>query len=326
MALRAILILLAGLIATVYLLSLWRAEARRVAIEAAFPPEGQILDVDGVPVHAVVMGEGPDLVLIHGAGGNVRDFTQGFAQGLADRYRVIVFDRPGLGYTGRTDPAYTRAFTARAESAAEQAALLQAAAAQLGADKPIVLGHSYGGAVALAWAVYHPENIAAVVNVGGVAMPWPGTLGAFYTVNGSTFGGALLAPLVAAWAPESRIEGAIPSIFAPNPVPEGYTENVGAQLLVRKDSFRANARQVNSLRPHVVEQANHYPGLTLPIELVHGAADDTVPLAIHAEPLSTIAQDANLTVLDGVGHMPHHADRQSIYAAIDRAAERAGLR
>ena len=326
MALRAILILLAGLIATVYMLSLWRAEARRIAIEAAYPPEGQILDVDGVPVHAVVMGDGPDLVLIHGAGGNVRDFTQGFAQGLSDRYRVIVFDRPGLGYTGRTDPAYNRAFTNTAESPSEQAALLQKAAAQLGADAPIVLGHSYGGAVALAWAVHHPENILAVVSAGGVAMPWPGTLGSFYSVNGSRLGGGLLAPFINAWATDDRIESAVPPIFAPNDVPEDYIDQVGAPLLVRKDSFRANARQVNSLRPHIVEQANHYPNLTLPIELIHGRADDTVPLDVHAGPLSTIAQNATLTVLEGVGHMPHHADRDSIYAAIDRAAAAAGLR
>ncbi len=65
---------------------------RRAVLE--FPPEGQILDVDGMQVHAVVMGAGPDLVLIHGASGNTRDMTFSLAPRLAERYRVIVFDRP----------------------------------------------------------------------------------------------------------------------------------------------------------------------------------------------------------------------------------------
>ena len=40
-------------------------------------------------------GAGPDLVLIHGSSGNTRDFTFGFVDTVKDRYRVIVFDRPG---------------------------------------------------------------------------------------------------------------------------------------------------------------------------------------------------------------------------------------
>jgi pimeloyl-ACP methyl ester carboxylesterase len=69
-----------------------------------------------------------------------------------------------------------------------------------------------------------------------------------------------------------------------------------------------------------------YPQITIPVEIVHGDADVTVPLAIHSEPLSRLVPDAHLTVLHGVGHMPHHIYPDTVIAAIDRAAARAGLR
>lgn len=304
-----------------------QSDARTVAAEREFPPEGQFIDVNGRQVHAVVRGQGPDIVLIHGAGGNTREFTFNFVDRLSDRYRVIVFDRPGLGYTDRVSDAFEGAFNTAAESPAEQAAMLHAAAAQLGADKPIVLGHSYGGSVALAWALNHPDSVAGVVNLAGPSQPWPGDLGAYYRVNGSSVGGALVPPLIAAFASDQRIDDAIKGIFNPQPVPDGYVDHIGGPLTIRPASFRANARQVNSLRPHIVRMAARYSAeLNMPIEILHGDLDTTVPLDIHSIPLKAAVPHANLTVLEGVGHMPHHAEPELVVAAIDRIAAQAGLR
>ena len=112
-------------------------------------------------------------------------------------------------------------------------------------------------------------------------------------------------------------------IFAPQTAPDGYIDYVGTGLTLRRASLRANARQVNTLRPHVVEMSKRYPTLDLPVELVHGDTDDTVPLDIHSQPLSALLPDANLTVLPGIGHMPHHVAPEAVTAAIDRAARRA---
>lgn len=304
-----------------------QASARTQAAERDFPPEGQFVTVDGRQVHAVVRGQGPDLVLIHGAGGSTREFTFDFMDRLTDHYRVIAFDRPGLGFTDRTSDAYDSAFTSKAESPAEQAAMLQAAAAQLGADKPIVLGHSFGGTVALAWALNHPENAAGVVNVAGPSHPWPGDLGAYYTVNGSSLGGAILPPLISVFANDQRIEDAVTGIFAPQPVPDGYIDHIGAGLSLRPDSLRANTRQVNTLRPHVVAMSTRYGAeISMPLEIIHGDLDDTVPLAIHSIPLAQAVPHANLTVLEGIGHMPHHAEPEKIIVAIDRIVAQLSLR
>lgn len=300
------------------------ATRAETAAEARWPPVGQFVEVDGTRVHYVQKGTGPDVVLIHGAGGNLRDFTFSLVDRLARDYRVTAFDRPGLGYTGRTRPGLSRPFNAEAESPQAQAALLAAAAQRIGLSEPVVLGHSFGGAVAMAWGLDHPA--AALVIVSGAIMPWPGGLGAQYTVMGSSVGGAVLPPVLTAFVQPMNTQGVVSSIFEPQPVPDGYLAHVGPGLSLRRETLRANARQVNNLRPHLVTMAARYPQLDLPVELIHGDIDTIVGLKIHAEQALPILPDAKLTVLEGIGHMPHHAREGAVVEAIHRAAARAGLR
>ena len=303
-----------------------RAAVREAQAMADFPPIGQFIDVGGVPVHVLIRGTGPDLVLIHGASGNLRDFDFGFIDRLSDRYRVIAFDRPGLGYSGRSELVYDSAFTARAETLAEQATLLQAAAAQLGADKPLVMGQSYGGSVALAWALDHPDHIAGLILVSAPSQVWDGGLGRLYAINSSTLGGALILPVISAFAPAAQVRSTMESIFAPNPVPDAYDAHVGAELVIRRNSFRANARQVSALKAELAAMVPRYATLSLPVEIIHGNADIVVPLTIHSNKLVDQIPDAVLTVLPQIGHMPHHSAPQAVTDAIDRAAARAQLR
>jgi pimeloyl-ACP methyl ester carboxylesterase len=304
---------------------------RTQTTEAAFPPVGQFANVTGGRVHYVQKGTGPHVVLLHGAGGNLRDFTYDLVDRLADDFTVTAFDRPGLGYTDRVPDVAKGAFATDGDSPAQQARMLRDAAEQIGITDPIVAGHSFGGIVAMAWADIGlteetPVNAAGIVSFAGVLMPWPDSLGSYYTVNGSPIGGAVIIPLLSAFAPTSTIEGAVEGVFAPNPVPEGYTDHIGAPLAVRQTTFRANVRQVNTLRPHVVDMVTRYPQLTLPIEIIHGTADKTVPDFVHPQEFIKIVDSARLTSLPGVGHMPHHGDPQAAVDAIVRAATRAGLR
>lgn len=319
------LLYLIGLIALFIGVVQWRAGARETAAEAQNPAVGEFVSVDGTAVHYKIMGKGPDLVLIHGASGNLNDFTLGFASQLTDAYRVILFDRPGLGWTGRS-PGHGGAWNNREESPAEQAALLQKAADQLGVKTPIVLGHSFGGIVALAWGLSRPDDTAALVLISSVSEPWPGDLDWTYAVNGSTFGGALFAPLISAFVPQSVVASSIRSIFKPQAAPSGYANHVGTGLTLRRDSLRANAQQVNALRPHVVEMQKSYGRLAMPIEILHGDADTIVPLHVHAQVLIGDIPNGALTILPGAGHMPQHTHAQDVLGAIDRAAARAGLR
>ncbi len=313
-----------ALVAALGGVTLYRADARATAINAAFPPQGEIVEVEGQRVHVTVKGTGPDLVLIHGAGGNAQDFMHRFADRLTDRYRVFAVDRPGLGHSERSDPALNAAFTASAETPMEQARILSAAVRKLGATDPIVLGHSYGGAVAMAWALDEPA--AAIVILSGATMPWEGPLRPYYRVFGSILGSGIGAPLVTAFVGEDRVRGSLEGVFAPADVDPGYYEGAAIPLAIRTGTFRANARQVNTLRPNLVEMSARYPGMTLPVEILHGTADTTVRTEIHAAPLHETLPNSNLTVLSNQGHAPHHTAPDDVIAAIDRVATRAGLR
>ncbi|MEO9824947.1 MAG: alpha/beta hydrolase [Paracoccaceae bacterium] len=319
-----LLLLLTALAVAGVAFALKRADIREAQIEARHFPEGQFVKVAGRDVHVVVKGEGPDLVLIHGAGGSTRDFTMEFVDRLSDRYRVFVFDRPGHGWTQQIDPALDSAWTSQSDSPRAQARHLAEATRQLGAENPLVLGHSYGGAVAMAWAL--EADAAGILTLAGATMPWPGAIDWQYRLLGSAIGGTLIPPIAPAFISQEYVDTTLVGVFKPDPVPDDYLNRAAVMMAIRANTLRANHRQVNALRPNVVEMSAEYPSLTLPIEILHGTADKTVYAEIHAEPMAALVGDAKVTLLDGVGHMPQHVVPEQIVEAIERLAARAGLR
>lgn len=304
-----------ALLALAAVVTLWRAAARERAAEAAYPPEGDFVTVDGHRVHYLTRGSGPDLVLIHGASGNLRDMSFALMERLAQHYRVTAFDRPGLGHTAR--------LTRRGASLAQQAQLLSGAAAELGLTRPIVMGQSYGGAVALSWAVNHPGTLSALVLVAAPSYPWRGALPRLYQINSHPILGPLAIPALTAWVSNGYVERAIEGVFAPQQAPAGYAGHIGAPLTLRRASLRENALQRASLKPELAALSQRYDALRLPIEILHGSADETVALSIHSEPMAGALPNARLTVLEGIGHMPHHSRPGAVVEAIHRAARRA---
>jgi pimeloyl-ACP methyl ester carboxylesterase len=288
----------------------WRASAREAMALQAHPPTGQILVVDGKRLHVEVAGSGPDLVMIHGASGSLRDLTFSLRDRLSDRYRVIVVDRPGLGHSDPLEEASLRA----------QARHIAAGLQQLGVAEPVVLGQSYGGAVALAWAL--DGGPRALVLIGSPSLPWPGTLDPWYRLTATWPGRQLAIPLAAAFVPDGYVRSAINAVFAPDPVPAGYDDWLGTPLITRRSALLANTGQVNALRAELVTMEPRYATLALPVELIHGSTDTIVPLDIHSRPLSRLLPNVTLTVIEGAGHMPHHSHPDTVIDAIDRAALR----
>ena len=87
--------------------ALYTAKMTRDA-EHKHPPIGRFLDVDGVRLHYIERGTGEPLVLIHGNGTLIQDFTaNGLVDRLSERYRVIVIERPGYGYSDRPRGLWT---------------------------------------------------------------------------------------------------------------------------------------------------------------------------------------------------------------------------
>lgn len=118
--------------------------------------------VDGVRTRVLEAGSGPPLLLLHGTGGHLETYQRNIGP-LSERYRVIVPDMLGHGYTGRPDLDYTLD-----DFAAHAFGLLTA----LGADHAHLSGESLGGCVAAWMALQQPERaITLVLNTGILERP-----------------------------------------------------------------------------------------------------------------------------------------------------------
>lgn len=283
-----------------------------------YPPLGDFAMVEGARIHVLdrpgPSPNAPAVALIHGASGNLRDFAFDFVDRLTPRYRVLAFDRPGLGHSDRS-------MVEDSHRPDVQARLLRGAMRARGVERAIVVGHSFGGAVAMAWALTAPDETLGVVNLAGATYPWPGGAGLFYELGATDLLGGAFASLARAALSEEGAKDAVSRIFRPQSPPEGYGEYVGAGLALRRDTLRWNAADIANLKPFLEVQSARYPTLTTPLEILHGDADRIVGLAIHSEPLAAAVPGARLTALKGIGHMPHHAAAEACVAAIDRVAD-----
>ena len=278
---------------------------------------GQFVNVGGKRIHVHIEGSGPDVILIHGASVNARDFTFDFIHRLSRHCRVIAFDRPGMGFSEALHPD--------GETMSEQAAALDAAAEALGIERAVIVGHSYGGGVAMAWGLDHPARVGAIVTLAGITMPWPVTMDAFRRLASREADGEALVPLISVVTSRAFTHSTLETIFTPQPVPPGYGDYLVLPQELRRPTFRANSRQIAKLAPQVTEMAKRYAALTLPVEVLHGTHDAVGSIMVHARQMARRLPDARQTELAGIGHMPHHTAPEPVVATIIRAVARAGL-
>jgi pimeloyl-ACP methyl ester carboxylesterase len=116
----------------------------------------KILLRSGVRLHYQQVGEGPDLVMIHGITGNLAVWHLHIAPALTDRFRLLTYDLRGHGYSDTPPSGYSPD-----DMATDLADLLDA----LGLAEAAVVGHSYGADVALYFAARHPARVREVIAI-----------------------------------------------------------------------------------------------------------------------------------------------------------------
>ncbi|HWK45740.1 MAG TPA: alpha/beta hydrolase [Stellaceae bacterium] len=285
------------------------AEARRAERES--PPIGRFLEMGAVRLHYVDRGVGRPVVYLHGAGGMVQDFASSGLAVAAQRYRTIAIDRPGYGHSTRT----------RNEQAGlkRQAALIHDALARLGVERPILIGHSWGGALALAYALEFPADIAGLVLLAGWSHPARHATVMLMSLPAAPLIGDLMGRTVLSSFARSMARDVLAKIFAPNPVPASF-ENFPIGLSIRPSQLRANAEDLRRLNLTVARLQHRYHQITVPVEIVTGDKDQIVDHRQHALRLAAALPQARLTLLPGVGHMVHHVAPEAVLAALDRVA------
>jgi cation diffusion facilitator CzcD-associated flavoprotein CzcO/alpha-beta hydrolase superfamily lysophospholipase len=262
-------------------------------IERMVPPDGRMIEIDGRRMHYRERGEGPPIVMIHGLAGQMRNFSYALLDRLATDHRVILIDRPGSGYSAPGAAANVRA----------QAAQVARFIAALGLEKPLVVGHSLGGAVALALALDHPGAVGGLALIAPLTQPQDSVPAAFERL-------AIASPAArkaVAWTlavPAALLAGekGTAAAFAPEPVPADFAIRGGGALVARPGAFQAAAADLVAANDDLPEMVARYPGLSLPVAILYGRDDRVLDPAVHGRRLAEALPAATLTLIDG-GHM-----------------------
>jgi pimeloyl-ACP methyl ester carboxylesterase len=285
--------------------------------EHEFPPTGKSITVRGVRLHFIdTGGADPVLVLLHGNGAMIADMEiSGLVNEAAKRYRVIVFDRPGYGYSERPRD--------RAWGPKEQADLFLDAFAQLGFVRPLVFGHSWGTQVALSLALDHPDSVGGLVLASGYYFPTAradGIMAAPATVPIlGDFMRHTISPLIAGvMAP-----GMFRKMFAPQPVPSKFSAEFPVGLTLRPSQIRASSEETVMMVPAAAALEGRYRELRLPVCIMAGGADRIVDTDSQSVRLHSMIELSEMRVLPGLGHMIHYFATDQVVRAIDGVAARA---
>jgi pimeloyl-ACP methyl ester carboxylesterase len=248
--------------------------------------------------------------MIHESSGNMRDLILALEDTLAPHFRLIIFDRPGLGHTDK--------LSSDGDKFIDQAMILRDAAKKLGAEKPIVLGHSLGGIISMAWATQAPDDLSALALISPVAMPFDTPNSTYYKMNKHPIIGPFINHFIGAFHYEGAIQNGLDEVFTPDPPPSGYRDGMGVELVLRPKTIQSNARQRNQIHEQIRALEAQYVRVTVPIEILHGALDTTVPPKIHAEGLKNRLNNVNVTIWLEQGHMPHHFKQTDISNAVQK--------
>lgn len=263
--------------------------------EAAVPPDGQFIDIDGDRLHYVDMGSGPPIVFVHGLSGQLRNFAYLPLAELARTHRVVLVDRPGSGYSTRGE-GHSASIPAQARTLVR---FMQA----LGLEKPVLVGHSLGGAIALAVGLDHPEAVRALGLIAPLTHPVTQPPKAFKAMAIRSaavrrFIGRTLAVPIGMMSGKVTLE----MVFGPDRAPADFLIRGGGVLGFRSGNFVNAANDMIAIQAVMPDMVARYPGLTVPVYVLYGRGDRVLNWQAHGEALTRANPATLLTVVEG-GHM-----------------------
>ncbi len=272
---------------------------------------GQFVSVDGLRLHYVSKGTGRPVVFIHGNPGSHHDYSMTILGDVDNSFRALAFDRPGHGYSERRNGTST--------TVEVQARLLSDALRNLGVEKPVIVGHSWGGAVALAMALQREEDLSALVLLAPAAYAsgdpqWWTTL-PHLPVLGSVFL-KVLTPLIG----RRIIKDSLRDAYHPEPMQEDYLQ--AAELLwTRPEQVKACAADDRSLNESLKGLSDRYAEINLPVVIVTGDSDVLLRPEEQADRLHRTIPGSELIRLSRTGHQIPQTHPESVSEAIKRAWE-----
>ena len=294
-----------------------------VEIDDSFPSrvepssfERRSVQVEGLTLNYISGGRGRPVVLIHGNPGSHEDFTLAIVGKLSQSYHVIAFDRPGHGYSERLDSVET--------TVEVQAGIIREALRKLSIEKPVLVGHSWGGSLVLAAAIAYEDDLSGIVLLAPAAYPtvsieWWSLL-PHVPVLGKLFV-KTLTPFVG----RNLVKESLKEAYHPQDVHDDYVER-SAEIWTLPDHVRACAYDERTLRASLKRISQHYSRIKMPVAIVTGSADRILEPSKHAYPLQKAIKHSKLVVLPDTGHQLPQTRPEAIIFAINEVWREAEVR
>ncbi len=315
------LIVTSLLIASLFLLS-WAHDARlRRRIKAALPRVGGFIETPNAHLHylltpATDAGKADTaFVVIHGSSSSSYDMDLAWAEKLSQHGTVLCFDRPGIGLSRLKTSAKAMSHPGL------QADEMHHAVKQLGYQHIVVLGHSWGGSVAMAYAQRHGAELAGSVIVAAPLYPWEGGSSWYNKLVTLPVIGWLFAHSVLTKYGHLQLLSGVQATAHPESVPDSYVEAAAIGLILMPRQFITNAVYSIHLKAHLAEMQKHYQHFDTPLILIGGDRDQTVFTKRNSNRFQDDYQQSEMIYLRNVGHMLHHTQADIIVDAARRLAQ-----
>jgi pimeloyl-ACP methyl ester carboxylesterase len=259
-----------------------------------------------------IAGSGPALLLIHGVGDKSASWEPVHAK-LAQRFTVIAPDLLGHGESDKPRADYSLAAFANG---------MRDLLAVLGIDRVTVVGHSFGGGVAMQFAYQYPQLVERIVLVsaGGVAQDVSFALRAAAMPMGSE---ALAMVRLPGALPAMRLVGrAVGALFGSTKFGRDAVDTVRLLEGFRDPSalsaFARTLRSVVDGRGQFVTMLDRsYLVQSIPVQVIWGEQDPVIPVS-HARIAHEAMPGSRLEIFENSGHVPHHDHPDRFVEVVER--------
>lgn len=296
----------------------WNAMVtRRLAADAEkrIPRVGKTVTIGSDAIHYVDQGSGRPILFVHGLGGQLHHFRQTLFPAMGEGFRLVAMDRPGSGYSTRVSSG------ARLPEQAEAIAKFIDA---VGLEKPLLVGHSLGGAIALRVALDHPDKIA------GLALISP--LTHYVPTPPKEFGGLyirsplmrrIIAGTLAVPTGLKTAQQTLDFVFGPQPVPADYAIGGGGYLGLRPSHFYATSSDIVAVEQDLPGQMERYGEIAMPVGILFGSRDRVLHHTRHGLAMEGKVEGIDIEILEGIGHMPQFVEADKVADFVRRMAGKA---
>jgi pimeloyl-ACP methyl ester carboxylesterase len=264
-------------------------------IKRSIPKFGKTTVLQDAEIHWYEAGRGRPIIMLHGLAGNLRNFTYALTEQLDRDYRVIAIDRAGSGWSKRSKPEIA--------TLQEQARIISEFIEQEQIEKPLIVGHSLGGAIALALALDYKNQIAGLALICPVTQAVDKVPDIFRFLNISSpslrfFVAHTFSSFIGILTRKNTFKIA----FAPEPISENFSVRGGGDLALSSKAFIKTSEDLVFALSSAPLLMGREQELDVPTKILFGEHDKIIDAKLHGEKFAKLS-GAKIKILSGKGHM-----------------------